>query len=348
MNSLTPMANTPISCSPYGAEQIPFSSFHTPSPRSEHQTIEQKEDSNITAPIIKTVLLVRPLRDNETENLIWNREPSLPRINGAKYQRVGVMGDSNCLFHCVLKTFSPLYQDSYEIRDVITETRLRFYESQVQNTLRFTALFDKPRGNDEKTVYKITDQARFHKQMESWRTLFADQFRYELAGKLKNDMATQKNYIKVSPEQLNRYKEAYPDKSATQIWEKIFEDQSKELTTRMFMSIDYFYVLGELIGFDVYIIRDRDIIDPNSKNNIVFGLDYAQNLVRGPRVLRKTDVHDIAVPERPTMIVLVYGDNHFELVSKVWSQGDTLRAQFKHSPDDPLVQLLYQTIINKN
>jgi hypothetical protein len=348
MNSLTPMANTPISCSPYGTEQIPFDSMRSPSSRSQHQTIEQKEDINVQPQVIKTVLLVRPLRDNESENLIWNREPNLPRLNGSKYQRVGVMGDSNCLFHCVLKTFSPLYQDSYETRDVITETRLRFYEAQVQNTLKFTALFDKPRSNDEKTVYRITDQARFHKQMESWRTLFADQFRYELANKLKTDITTQNNYIKVSPEQLNRYKEAYPDKSATQIWDKIFEDQSKELTTRMFMSIDYFYMLGEQIGFDVYIIRDRDIIDPNSKNNIVFGLDYAQNLVRGPRTLRKIDNPKLSESERPTMIVMVYGDNHFELISKVWNQGDTLRAQFKHSPDDPLVQLLYQTVINKN
>lgn len=334
-SSLTPFASTPM----YDSGEIRMSSFDIPEEK-------EKLPDHLATEKINTVMFVRMLNDNETAPIIWNRQPALPALTGCKYERVGVIADSNCLFHCVLKATSEVYNQSYICPSTITEEKLVFYETEVDKSVRFigNGIFDKNRSNIPATVYKILDLQGFKKTMELWRMSYASKFRRHVADKIRTDIAMQRKVMAIMPGSFNMYSELYKDKhlSATQLWEIIFQNMSNELLSRDHLPVQYFVILGEYSNFDVYIMRDRDLIDVNSKDSILYGGDIFHRFVRGPQVLRKMTDPNLHERERKSIIIMSCSDNHYELIGKVYSQGEQKKAILRHNPDDPLVQLLYQ------
>lgn len=299
------------------------------------------------------------LADNERGNLNWNR------LNppDASYQRVGAIGDGSCFFHAALKSLAKIYQLSYQKFEQISEETLQGFENSIQRTNLFSPYMFTPFRTTKQLQYTIINQMAYEQSMVTFRSVFVkllredfarqietkQQWRELIARRLSGEINVQKQII------IDQYEQnifqltqmvgfQFPDEQ--QIYEQAFNIVINQLTRelRSLDSVDarYALLLSDYYNWDIYVIIDRELRNPNS-GNAILSL-YYNSAIQGPRNMRLPNDPNGQTPSRPALVLIHVNGGHFEIVGKVNSENGFIATSFNSA--DPLIRQLYELLLD--
>lgn len=299
------------------------------------------------------------LADNETGELIWRRpNPPQPVSPNSAYRRIGCIGDGSCFFHAVAKGLSKLYRQSYTEYKSIDEKTLQEYEQSVSNKIKFyDNLFDRPRVPDLNAIYNIKPSMipTFNMIMNNFRTQYAQIFRQDFANRLRTDPKMEQlfrtrlsGYIESIANEPGYYEmiknSKNPSETAYLLAKEIL---IKELLSGNAVQPDFMVLLSDYLNVDIYLLRDKDLLDPNPKNNPLYGGEQLHAAVRGPADMRKVQT---AEPNRTAIVIISHGDGHYEIVGRVdqiiTDQKVTRANTTNFVQEEPLIRRLYDILKN--
>lgn len=283
------------------------------------------------------------LADNQTAELIWNY-PYIPRPLDPRsiYRRVGCIADGNCLFHSILKSLSPLYVQSYKVGSRVDEKTLQTFEKAVNNRIIFDdSLFDRVRSRiDLTTTYQIYNQKKYSHILSKFRTELAIEIRSDLANKIQSDP----DVMKIIQKYLSGAIELIAEKinsdfsGAFEIYQK---QLISELLSNQAVSPEFLIILSEYLGFDFYLLRDVDLIRGNSKISPLYGGSSLHFRNLGPQDLRSENNPRKSYPNRNSVVIISYGDMHYELIGRIDMLDDRKELLLVFNQAEPLIRTLY-------
>ena len=301
------------------------------------------------------------LPDNELGELQWNRpNPPHPENTNSLYRRVGCIGDGSCLFHALAKALSETYRMSYTEFRTIDEGMLQTFENSVGGKIRFPdSLFDRPRIADMKVIYTIRTPPRykenmllqFNQLMLQFRLLYAKLFREDFAMKVSQEPKMNDLIKKRLPARLERpYHEpsthklvagsADPAGTSMALAKQLLIE---ELLSGEAVEPDFLLLISDYLNVDIYLLRDRDLINPDPKNTPLYGGSSIHETVHGPSDMRTT-----REPDRNAIVIISKGDNHYELVGRVdqtiTDQKTTRTTELKFTQTEPLIRRLFEML----
>lgn len=308
------------------------------------------------------------LADNERGNLNWKRDnPPDP-----SYQRIGAIGDGSCFFHAACKGLSKIYQLSYQKFPIITEEILQGFENSIQrNNLFSPFIFNPIRSNKiPNTQYIIINQMDYERSMQTFRSVFVKLLREDFAKQLETNQQWRNLVSYRLAGEIEVQRQSIVDQHARNVEQIIqqalvtggsmnFEPLSEEQTyqqafnivinqlTRELRSLDsvdarYALLLSDYYNWDIYVIIDRELRDPNSKNAILSL--YYNSAIQGPRNMRLPNDSNGQTPSRPSLILIHVNGGHFEIVGKVDTNTGFIKTNFDSG--DSLIRQLYQLLLD--
>lgn len=288
------------------------------------------------------------LADNERGDLGWNRS----NPPDASYKRIGCIGDGSCFFHAALKGLAAIYQLSYQPYQQITEEILVGFE----NSIGMNKLFNAQIFNPSRTInrrqpgmlYTIVNQTAFQKAMNTFRSVFVQKLREDFAYQVQNNQQLRNvvaqrlaNEIEFQQEALRFNHPELDEAEASQItFNLVIDDLSAELRSLNSVDARYALLLSDYYNVDIYVIIDREIRDPNSKNTLLS--EYFNSAVQGPRNMRQLDDPLGQTPSRPALVLIHVNGGHFEIVGKTDPINGITITNF--SSADPLIRQLYELL----
>jgi len=293
----------------------------------------------------------RRLADNEIGDLPWNLpDPPHPVSTSSLYRRIGCSADGHCLFHALAKGLSNIYKLSYKEFKQVDEKTLREFEKSVYSELRFSDnLFDRPRIPDPATVYTIRAPPRFRDDMRptftslmhKYRLLYVKFFRDEFAACIRKDSKMSsliKKYLSGRIESIAHEEDTYdwiqqsnnPNQTS---FELVKEQLITELNSAKYVKPDLLLLFSEYFSVDIYLLRDKHLIEEESKSCPLFGGSSIHEAVLG------TD------SSRSAIVIISQGDNHYEIVGRVdqtTTEQKVVRTnETRFNQDEPLIRRLF-------
>lgn len=292
------------------------------------------------------------LADNETGDLRWDRpDRPRPKSPNSSYRRVGCIADGSCFFHAISKGLSSVYQASYrEPTKTVTEDILNKLETAVNRSIIFPShLFTEPRCADPQAIYtiKLNMYKAYINLMNRFRFEYIKILRKDFANKIMTESRMHdiiKNRFKgrinleyaiiVSQANEERIKQGYDSlevtpkvnrlKDSTQdtfvmnrALQTVKEQLAQELLSGDAVQPDFMLILSDYVGVDIYLLRDKDLCDPNPKNTPLYGGTSTHAAVHGPKDMRSTDDVNKGLPDRRAIVLIAIDDFHYEVVARV-------------------------------
>jgi hypothetical protein len=289
------------------------------------------------------------LADNQIGDLNWNRSnPPDP-----SYKRIGCIGDGSCFFHAAVKGLGAIYQLSYQPYQKITEEILVGFENSIgRNNLFDDRIFNPLRTLNNRRPgmqYIIINQIAFQNSMNTFRSVFIQKLREDFANQLQTnqqlrDVVARRlaNEIEFQKEALQYNHPELNDVEAMQItFQLIIDDLSSELRSLDSVDARYALLLSDYYNVDIYVIIDREIRDPNSRNTLLS--EYYNSAVQGPRNMRLPNDPLGQIPSRPALILIHVNGGHFEIIGKIDSINGIITTNFNSG--EPIIRQLYELLL---
>ncbi len=112
-------------------------------------------------------------------------------------------------------------------------------------------------------------------------------------------------------------------------------------------SVEPFYtnILSDVIDADIYLLRDQDLMKPPGSKDTPFysGVSFHQS-IRGPSNLKTPDDYYYGLPDRRAIVIISYGDNHYELIGRQDQKDGAFVINTTFSQNEPLIQDLYRML----
>ena len=288
------------------------------------------------------------LADNQQGSLGWNR----PNPPDPSYKRIGCIGDGSCFFHAAVKGLGAIYQLSYQPYQQITEEILVGFE----NSISRNNLFNARTFNPSRTVnrrgpgvqYTIVNQTAFQNSMNTFRSVFIQKLREDFAGQLQTNQQLRNVVAYRLANEIDAERIAlqfnHPELGEAEAYQITFgliiDDLANELRSLNSVDARYALLLSDYYNVDIYVIIDREIRDPNSRNTVLS--EYYNSAVQGPRNMRRLDDPLGQTGSRPALVLIHVNGGHFEIVGKVDPIDGSIATSFNSA--DPLIRQLYELL----
>ena len=273
------------------------------------------------------------LPDNELGEIIWALDSPSPIEKNCTYMRVGCIGDGSCFFHAITKALSEPYRYSYRVYSPtgLNHNFLNTYDSYIS----------KCRSCPIHYYGREITQSSLAFSMAQFRGHYARSFRLELADSILRDNIVRDNirkYMKGSIElEADRLRYHWKDNSPMR--NSISDDEAidrgyRNLTKHLVEDLrsmkevrpDYILLLSDILGVDIYVIRDKDLSDTTGRVQLV----YSQSL------------HMCVRGNRDSIVIIAIGDMHYEIISKY--DHSTSMREYVFKPSEPIIKKLYSCI----
>ena len=306
------------------------------------------------------------LADNETGDLNWNRpDRPRPRSPNSYYRRIGCIGDGSCFFHAISKGLSEVYQLSYKEFTEITEAQLKQFESSIGGVTLFPSqLFNKPRSNDGRAVYRIRPEMvlEFRNRMEYFRRYYVSSFRSQFADLVLRDPKMHQiirtrfsGSIELELGSLMENRTSAGNfLTQTDLQQPAFNivvtRLAQELLSGNAVQPDFMLMLSDWIDIDIYLLRDVDLARPDPRVTPLYGGTSLHESVRGPRGSRTPGYPGQTLPDRRAIIIIGVDDFHYEIIGRVdeinTNEGIVRHVNVNFGQDEPIIEQLYRMLSN--
>jgi len=314
--------------------------------------------------------LVCPLisLENDTQPLTWELpNPPQPEDPESEYAKITCLGEGNCFFHAFLRAVDQLYISSYQTPDTVTEETLRRYEEAAGKSLKFPASTLRPSrtsstSRNPETVYQVLNRDKYGQTMNKFRRTYACTFRQRLARFIMSDDSARNLVLQLFP---GAYEIALDETRINQ--PQLTEEQVENFATNQvvryyagrigesYRSIepDILILLSELYNYDIYILSESKLEDPNSFHP--FPDRDLVSVIRGPHDLRDLQDPRYSDPNRPPYydspnrkaIVLIYlggVEGHYDLVVRTDPEDDQIIVT-EFGPEEPIIETLFEYVL---
>jgi hypothetical protein len=154
--------------------------------------------------------------------------------------------------------------------------------------------------------------------------------------------------LEVTPK-VNRLKDQKQDHYVMErALQTVKEQLAQELLSGEAVQPDFMLILSDYVGVDIYLLRDRDLSDPNPKNTPLYGGTSTHAAVQGPIDMRNLDDKYKGAPGRRAIILIAIDDFHYEVVARVDQNPNDIGSSYYIHPnmsdDEPLVRQLYEML----
>lgn len=276
---------------------------------------------------------MRILSDEELGEIDWKHSPPKPLEEDCSYMRVGCLADGSCFFHAIAKALSDTYQYTYRTRSAMAlpPDFLQKYDDLVSKCKFCPSHY---------SSHEITGVS-LNLCMKQFRTHYVHSFRKDLADSIMGEAEVRDNILKymrgtieMEADKLkytwNGPRPVRNGMSEEEAFERGFNnlisDLVRELKSMRDVKPHYILLLSDILGVDIYVVRDRHLSDKTGKLPALYSQDMHLN-VRG---------------NRAAIVIIAVRDIHYELVCKY--NHCTSKRQYVFLPSEPLVKKLFLSI----
>ena len=313
-------------------------------------------------PSVSGLHLTQPkyLNDNETVDLIWNL-PDIPRPLSASstYRVVGCISDDHCFFHSISKGLSEVYKSFYRMFKQISEETLQRFEASVNNRIAFpNMLFDHPRNSvNLQENYNIIYVEAFRNLIERCKSEYVRIIREDFANKILTNtymqslvLARLSGSIESKKQEIMATSKVTDEEANNLAINMVLRNLANELLGYGWVQPDFMILLSDYANVDIYLLRDRDLKNPNPKATPLYGGTSLHVAVRGPKNMRLPNDPSKDSPDRPSIILISFEDNHYEIVGRIDERNieGIIERQIvtNFTQEEPIIRRLYQMLIN--